>query len=283
MKLTAKEQETQTDPKIQRLIRTSVNLQAILQPYIITKKKQLTGDALDAAARKVTSYAALQSERAKWQSTLDKLEHKDPKYFHHFNLYVSKTSVDAYYGDMGGICLSNHPQAITNGGFYIQRLADQTDKEIVGMSIMYLSQDGFGSPKPAKKFWQAFAFNPLHSFLQHCNEEQQLYLYLQYRLNMEKLAWSLKIPVVISGIDAGWGLISNDSSFGNILHNYELSKATAKRVTAKGIAIYYDEKRYANALLIIDPRGYENTADISSIPTFYAHRELKAFAAWNDN
>ena len=271
------------DKKINTLLntdkKTNNRLHEILRPYIITKKKQVTADALDAAAKKITGYAALQEERAKWQSILDKLESKDKSYFHQMELYTSKTFMDSYYGDMGGICLSGHPEMVRRPGFFIQRLADKTDKEIIGMSILFLSDQGFSERKiKTKHFWQVFAFNPLSSVLYRCNLEQQLYLYLQFRLNMEKLAWQTKLPVLITGIDTSSGLISNSSSFGTLIHQYETSKRTARKVyDAKGLAVYYDEVEYAYALVIIDPRGYENTQDIAAIPTFYAHRELQAF------
>jgi hypothetical protein len=263
------------DRNIAALIETDARLPEILLPYLVTKKKQVTGDALDAAAKKMTEYAALQSERAKWQGLLQKMEEKSDAYFHNFAIYMSKSFIDSYYGDMGGICLSSKPRYILNPGFFVLRLADHTDKEIVGMAIMYLSNRGFTSPQVhARYFWQAFAFNPLHSILQHCSLEQQLYLYLQYRLNMENLAWSLKIPVVISGIGSDWGLISNNGSFCKLIRKYELHKPTAKRVFAHGLSVYYSEMTFANALMIIDPRGYEQAEYLSAIPSFYAHREL---------
>jgi hypothetical protein len=264
------------DRKITAAIEKDTTLPEILRPYLITKKKNITGDALDAAAKKMTEYAALQSERAKWQGLLQKMEEKDDAYFHTFEIYSSKSFIDSYYGDMGGTCLSSQPRYILNPGFFVLRLADLTDKEIVGMSIMYLSDRGFSSPQvQARYFWQAFAFNPLHSVLRHCTLEQQLYIYLQYRLAMENLAWALKIPVVISGIaNYCYGLISNNSGFCELIRRYELRKPTAKKVTARGLSVYYSERVFAEALMIIDPRGYEQAEDPSSIPSFYAHRQL---------
>jgi hypothetical protein len=263
------------DRNIAALIETDTKLPEILRPYLVTKKKQVTGDALDAAAKRMTEYAALQSERAKWQGLLQKMEEKNDAFFHNFEIYISKSFIDSYYGDMGGICLSAYPQYILNPGFFVLRLADHTDKEIVGMSLMYLSSKGFISHQVrARYFWQAFAFNPLHSILEHCSLEQQLYLYLRYRLNMEKLAWRLKIPVVISGIGSRWGIISNNQGFCTLIQKYELGRPTANRVFARGFSIYYDDEKFADALMIIDPRGYEQVEDISTIPSFYAHREL---------
>jgi hypothetical protein len=265
------------DKNITDLLDEDTVLQKILKPYLITKKKQISLDALDAAAKKMTDYASMQAERAKWQDILDKLEHKDEKYFHTMEIYTSKTFIDSYYGDMGGICLSAQPQQILRPGFYVQRLADITEQEIIGMSILYLSNGGFSSSLvQAKNFWQAFAFNPLSSVLKHYSREQQLFLYLQFRLNMEKVSWATKLPVVLSGVDTGWGLISNNGCFNDLIHSYEQSKPTARKVSnAKGLSVYYSEDAFAKALVIIDPRGYEQISDMSELPSFYAHRELR--------
>jgi len=265
------------DKKIISLLESDTVLQEILTPYLITKKKQVSLDALDAAAKKMTGYPSMQAERAKWQGILDKMEQKDKKYFHNMEIYTSKTFMDSYYGDMGGICLSSQPQQIIKPGFFVQRLLDHTEKQIIGMSILYLSNGGFGSPLvQAKNFWQVFAFNPLASVLSHYSEKQQLYLYLQYRMNMEKIAWTTKLPVVLSGVDTPWGLISNNGYFGDMIRKYEYSKLTAKKVSnAKGLSVYYKDSAFAVALVIIDPRGYEETTDLLQIPTFHAHRELQ--------
>jgi hypothetical protein len=169
------------------------------------------------------------------------------------------------------------PQYILRPGFYVQRLANMSEQQIIGMSILYLSSRGFASDQvKAKNFWQAFAFNPLHSLLSNYSHEQQLYLYLQFRLNMEKVAWATKLPVVISGIETGWGLISNNGCFCELIRSYEYSKPTAKYVSnAKGLSVYYSADAYAKALVIIEPRGYEEVSQPSEVPTFYAHRELQ--------
>ena len=263
------------DAQTAALLENDAVLQEILAPYIITKKKTVTIDALDAAAKKMTSYAALQAERAKWQGILVDMEEKDDKYFHSMEIYTSKTFIDSHYGEMGGICLSSQPRQILRPGFFVQRLADLSDRQIIGMSILYLSTGGFSSPQvKSENFWQAFAFNPLNSMLSHCTTEQQLFLYLQFRLNMEKIAWMTKLPVVLSGIETSWGLISNHGYFGNLIRTYELCKPTAQKVyNAKGLSVYYSEAEYAKSLVIIDPRGYE---DPSQVPTFYAHKTLQA-------
>jgi len=119
-----------------------------------------------------------------------------------------------------------------------------------------------------------FRFNPLNSVLRHCTAEQALFIYLQFRLNIEKVAWITKLPVVLSGIETRGGLISNHGHFNNLIRTYELSKPTAKRTNnAKGFSVYYSQEQFAEALVIIDPRGYEQAAQV---PTFYAHKELPA-------
>ena len=265
------------DTAIIELLEDDAILQDILGPYLITKKKEVTLDSLDAAAKKMTGYAGMQAERAKWQGILNKMEKKDEKYFHNMEVYASKSFMDSFYGDMGGICLSAYPEQILHPGFFVQRLTDNTERQIVGMSILCLSNGGFFSPRvSAQNFFQAFGFNPLTSLLNHFSAEQQLYLYLQFRLNMEKIAWKTRLPVVLSGVDTPWGLISNNAYFGDLIRKYEYGKATAKKVhNAKGVSIYYKQENFAVALVIIDPRGYEQVSDPAKIPTFYAHRELQ--------
>ena len=269
--------ELREDKEIAAVLQGDTVLQEILEQYIITKKKEVTLDALDAAAKKITAFASLQAERAKWQSILVSMEEKDSKYFHEMEIYASKTFMDSHYGDMGGICLSTQPQQILKTGFFVQRLADLTDRQIIGMSVIYLSARGFSTNEiEAPNCWHAFAFNPLFSFLRNCTEEQALFLYLQFRLNLEKVARMTKIPVVLSGIESSGGLISNSGYFDKLIRRYELSKTTANRVyNAKGFSVYYSQDEFAKALVIIDPRGYEDVEDLTEIPTFYAHRELK--------
>ncbi|MCL2176182.1 MAG: hypothetical protein FWB73_09075, partial [Treponema sp.] len=270
--------ELREDKEIAELITGDTVLQEILEQYIITKKKQITMDALDAAAKKITSFASLQAERAKWQSILVSMEEKDEKYFHNMEIYTSKTFMDSHYGDMGGICLSTQPQQILRAGFFVQRLVDLTEKQIIGMSVLYLSGSGFSSNEvKAENYWHAFAFNPLFSFLRNCTEDQALFLYMQYRLNLEKVAYMTKLPVVLSGIESSGGLISNSGHFDKLIRNYELSKTTAMRVyNAKGFSVYYSQEEFAKALVIIDPRGYEDVTDFAEIPSFHAHAALKS-------
>jgi len=75
------------DKAIISLLEKDTVLQKLLGPYLITKKKQIGLDALDAAAKKMTAYASMQAERAKWQGILDKMQRKDEKYFHNMERY----------------------------------------------------------------------------------------------------------------------------------------------------------------------------------------------------
>ncbi|MCL2765175.1 MAG: hypothetical protein FWD40_07865 [Treponema sp.] len=269
--------ELREDGEIAKLLLEDTVLQEILEQYIITKKKEITMDALDAAAKKITAFASLQAERAKWQGILASMEEKDEKYYHNMEIYTSKTFMDSHYGDMGGICLSTQPGQILRTGFFVQRLADLTDRQIIGMSVLYLSTSGFSSNEvQAVNYWHAFAFNPLFSFLRNCTEEQALFLYLQFRLNLEKIARMTKLPVVISGIESKGGLISNSGHFDNLIRKYELGKSTAMKVyNARGFSVYYSQQEFAKALVIIDPRGYEDVEELGDIPTFHAHAFFK--------
>ena len=84
-----------------------------------------------------------------------------------------------------------------------------------------------------------------------------------------------KMPVVLSGIETTWGLISNNGSFAELILSYELSKPTALKVNnARGLSVHYNEEEFAKALVIIDPRGYEQVSEPSKVPTFYACRGL---------
>ncbi|MCL2440777.1 MAG: hypothetical protein FWD14_03475 [Treponema sp.] len=268
--------ELREDKEIIVLLKTDTVLQEILEPYIVTKKKKITMDALDAAAKKITSFASLLAERAKWQRILVSLEEKNEKYYHNMEIYTSKTFMDSYYGDMGGICLSSWPFEILRPGFYIQRFVDLTDRQIIGMSIIGFSKGGFSCSKTrANKYIHVFGFNPLFSFIRNFTDEQLFNLYLQFRLNLEKIAWETKLPVVLSGIDSKTGLISNNLYFETLIKVFESNMPSAIKVkNAKGFSMYYHPREYQRALLIIDPRGCENIKDLSAIPTFIAHRQL---------
>jgi hypothetical protein len=141
-----------------------------------------------------------------------------------------------------------------------------------------MSKEGFSSEKTrARSCWHVTAFNPLFSFLRNCTAEQALFIYLQFRLNIEKVALKTKLPVVLPGIRI-YGVISNSVYFDNLILGYELNKPTVIKVrNAKGFSISYQEWDFSRALVIIDPRGYENVKNPSEIPSFYAHRELAAF------
>jgi hypothetical protein len=283
------------DETVKAAAEASELLPKLLSPYIITRKKEISADSIDAAAKKAAGYAPMQAERAKWQGLLEDAasgEKKD-KNIHRMGLYLSKTPADIYYGDMGGICLSAHPEQILRPGFFNLRLVDLSEGKIVGMAVLFLSAmwfhtqvtSGWGERgQDSRHFWQAFAFNPLNSFLRNFSEQKQLFLYLQFRLALEKIAWNTKLPVLISGIGSSHLIVSNQGDFAGLIKKYELAKPTAiKTNSAKGVSVVYSEEAFADALVIIDPRGCDDISDISKVPSFFAHRELANFRFDADN
>ena len=74
------------------------------------------------------------------------------------------------------------------------------------------------------------------------------------------------------------GLVCQSVMSLKLIRKYEMSKTTAIKVNnAKGFSVYYSQEEFAKALVIIDPRGYEDVTDLSEIPSFYAHRETNNF------
>ncbi len=244
----------QTDKALEK-IQSDPNhrLHELLKPYIITKNKKLSAESLDAAVSKVTASGKLNSERSKWLDILENTEQKLKEKYSSFKLFISKASLDAYYGDMGGICLANFPTEIQKEGFYVNRLIKVDDGIIVGISVAILTNAGIPS-LGIGSYWAAFAFNPLSSLISSYSYRNQLYIYLQYRKILELLAIKTKLPVAIVGVDT-YGIVSNHSGFKELIVGYEEKKKNpAKRLLdANGISLYYDEKYYRKALLIIDP------------------------------
>lgn len=244
----------QIDKSLEKIQKdTDHRLHDLLRPYIITKNKKLSSESIDAAINKLTSLGKLTSEKSKWLDILENTERKLKEKFSSFNIFLSKTSLDAYYGDMGGICLANYPGEIIKDGFFVNRLIQKEEEMIVGISIAILSNAGIPS-LDIKSYWAAFAFNPLASLINSFSYRNQLYIYLQFRRVLEHLANNTKLPVAIVGVDT-FGIVSNHSGFRELILNYEEKKKNpAKRITdANGISLYYDEKNYRKALLIIDP------------------------------
>ncbi len=207
-------------------------------------------DSLDTAFRKLAGYAKITGEAAKWRDMLSRLDHgKAVK--RKFTIFGSRSSVDAYYGDMGGICLSAHPELIRRPGVIVGRLWDEQEQRIRGMCLFAYSQKGAplsGIPK----FWFAFAFNPLRSLMRGMGARELLALYLGYRTLAETLARKTKTPILLPG-PATHGLVSNDVTFATLIKNYETAAGGKPVHDAEGFSIYYPPSAFAESMLIIDP------------------------------
>ena len=243
-------------------------LHELLKPYIITKNKKLSSESLDAAFNKLSASGKLNAERSKWQDILENTEKRIKEKKSSFKLLLSKTSIDAYYGDMGGICLSNYPAEIKKEGFYVVRLISKDEDLIVGISLAVLANAGIPS-LGIKSYWGVFAFNPLSSLLSSFSYRNQLYFYLQYRKVLEQLSTKTALPIVIVGVDSH-GIVSNNSSFKDLILRYEerKKKPAQKILDANGISLYYDEANYKKGLLIIDPSDKLTFTADSSIQVY---------------
>ena len=222
--------------------------------FLTTKRKELSAESVDASFKKFFDLSKLYHERARWQEIMEDIQKQDDRYYHPYTLYVSKSPLDAYYGDMGGICLSGTPEFIQNSKAYVLRLSSIKNNEIIGVGLLYASDGGleqyFENSVP---FWHAFAFNPLRSLLNSLSQRQQLYLYMQFRALLESIAKKTKMPVVLSGINT-WGIISNDDAFRNLIMSFENRFHADLVEDARGLNLYYREDDFRKALLIIDPK-----------------------------
>jgi len=249
------------------------NLEELLAPFIIVRSKKLSMEAIDAALRRVTGFARLTAERARWQELLDLLEKKDTKFFEPYRLYASRTIMDAYYGDMGSICLSGIPEAIKDPSLQVIRLTSGSERKIKGIALMYRSQSGLSSYMQKRgAFWHAFAFNPIPSLLHHLTKRQQLYLYLNYRRIIEDVSHNTMLPVVVSGIHT-WGIVSNDNSFSELILSVEKRFNAIEVDDAVGLSLFYSETSYKEAMVIVDPGRPE---------TFLAEKLLENFS-WDSS
>ncbi len=227
------------------------------------RSSKLTFDSLDTAFRKVAGYSKITGETAKWRDLLSKLDHAK-MIKRKFTIYGSRSSVDAYYGDMGGICLSAHPELVNRPGVIVGRLWDEQEQRIRGMCLFVYSQKGAASAGIGK-FWYAFAFNPLRSLMRGMGTRELLALYMGYRTLAETLARKTKMPILLAG-PGTYGLISNDGAFATLIKNYETAAGAKPVHDADGFNIYYPPSAFAESLLIIDPAVPE---------TFHAEKQLK--------
>jgi hypothetical protein len=228
---------------------------SVVEPFILTRVKTADAASADAAFAKLCSLGKMNALQARWRELLQKTE--DAQEGEPWLLFTSKTPVDAYYGHMGGICLSQYPDMIRNQDFAILRLSSPRYRQIQGMAALFRSHRGLPScPGTPASFWHAFAINPLPSLLNRQTQRQQLMLYLHYRLILEQLSLQSGLPVVLSGIGT-WGIVSNSTAFAAIVTGFERRVGSVEVFDARGLSLYYSEEQYARALLMIHPGRQE--------------------------
>ncbi|PKL38427.1 MAG: hypothetical protein CVV44_11105 [Spirochaetae bacterium HGW-Spirochaetae-1] len=232
------------------------DLQSLMAPFIITRVKEIDAESVNAAFSRMMSFGKMTSILAKWRELIETPADSGASGIP-CSLYTSKSPVDIYYGDMGGICLSMFPEVMREPGICNIRLVSHDDRQIIGMALLKKSLRGIasygGAPGP---FFHCFAINPLPSVLRRMSRKHQLLLYLQYRRVFEEASLGEGIPVVLAGIST-WGIVSNDSSFADLIISFE-HRFNAQEVNdAHGTAIYYTERSYSHGLVIIDPKRRE--------------------------
>ncbi len=207
-------------------------------------------ESLDAALRRCAGLPRLEAERVKWKEFVDRLS-RDERQERHYAVRSSKCFLDAYYGDMGGTCLSSLPDAVLRPGLLTLRLLDMDEGQIIGSALAaYVA----GRPRSfgAGRYWLAFAFNPLHSAATRWNSRQLLMVYLAFRRVLERLCAESGMPVLIAGTSTN-GIVSNNMTLQNLILNYELSGGARPVRDAGGFSLLYHEAAYARACLAIDP------------------------------
>jgi len=234
----------------------------VTAPFLVTRSKRLDVDALDAAFRYMFSYNKMTGLLAQWQEIIEENNLQEKSRLD-FSIFTSRTPLDAYFGDMGGICLSAHPEFSQQPGFINCRLVSHQDRAIVGMALLYLSPFTLHDYDPnSRGFWHAFAINPLSSLLNSLTKKNQLAIYLHFRTLFEKVAVQSGYPVVLSGLTT-MGIVSNNDYLAGKIIALEKDWGAFETLHAVGLDVYYDESDFAHGLVIIDPvrkRGlhYEN-------------------------
>jgi hypothetical protein len=265
------------DPLLDRILAEATGpLQAVLVRTCRTRGTTRPAEAFDAALRRLAGYARLVAETAKWRDLLSKLASREARSGasgteartgdagtdtpqqkgadRHFRCYTSRSALDAYYGDMGGICLSTKPELILRPGVMIGRLWDCGEQRIRGMCVLALVVRQKPIPGEPPRFWFAFAFNPLRSLTRGLGTNQLLTIYLAFRALAEHIALRTTLPVMLPGIGS-YGLVSNDQSFASLVVNYERNAGSSQiQLDPHGLfAIHYPRRAFADAMLIIDP------------------------------
>jgi hypothetical protein len=192
-------------------------------------------------------------------------EHRD------FTLRTSRSFLDAYFGDMGGICLSGYPELILRPGVMACRLWDEAEKRIRGMCLFVLST-GPARSAGLGKFWYAFAFNPLRSLMRGMGSRELATLYLGFRALAEHISKESGLPVLVPGVGPKGilthGIVSNDGTFSTLVANYELAAGSPHVRDAKGFSVYYPAPAFADSLVIIDPKrpdSYRARAELEKL------------------
>jgi len=84
---------------------------------------------------------------------------------------------------------------------------------------------------------------------------------------LESVCRESGLPVVVSGINS-WGIVSNDSSFADLILAFERKFNGVEVNDAAGLSLLYSEASYSEAIIVADPARSE---------TFIAERLLEGF------
>ncbi|TGL58660.1 hypothetical protein EHQ58_10085 [Leptospira ognonensis] len=234
----------------------------ILVPYSSLKKQSLQINSLDAALNRLLRVGKMEAERAKWLDHTIKAD-AAPK-LRKYKLYTSKSFIDSYYGDMGGICLSIAPKEILRPNLFNYRIADETSGKIVGMFLLTYSAQKIKS-LGISEFFSAFAINPLYSVLYHWSKKEKLLFYLWIRSLLEFISFTSGKPLFLAGRGT-YGLLSEGSEYAEIIESTERQFQSPKVDDAYSLDIYYNKSAYGRSYMIIDPMD---------AGTKHAHRILK--------
>ncbi len=238
----------------------------------LTETSQLAGrrpqaEGFDAALRRLSGASRLEAERTKWKEMVDGsgTAQRDAR---PYAVRLSKCFMDSYFGDFGGVCLSNMPDLILRPGFYPIRLIDSREKQAAGSALVAYcvnTRSSFG----AQRYWLAFAFNPLRSISRKWNARQMLIVYLAWRRILEQLSQSSGLPVLLSGVGSN-GLLSNNLPFQSLIVNYERRWSPLEVHDARGFSAIYPKEQFSRALLIIQPQKPETLRAESELASLLA-------------
>jgi len=238
------------------------NFFEILSKYSSIKRNNIQASALDACLKKLFQLGKISREKSKWLDFIKKSE-SEPTY-KYYTITSNKGFIDAYFGDMGGICLSYWPRNILRPNLTNFRMVDLNENRIIGMFLLAHSKEQIKSRK-ITDFYSAFAINPLFSALLKWSTKEKVFFYLNVRLVLEKIAILTGKPIFLAGRNT-YGLLSEGLDYAYLINNLESSLQSPKVDNAYSIDIYYDKEAYAQAIYIVDPKDEK---------TFHAHRLLR--------